>query len=166
MDSVQITKGGERKRLLLFGSMLFGFVAAVNATYYAIGKLLGRSPDLGFEDSLALLGSCALISGILLNVPAFLTMVIVKRFRCVQYVAAIAAGALASAGILGLVFYWFDMLPGPFPWRSHRFADTLTGAVMGFDLGLLGGSCLAPFALLVLPRPRALPQDFGDGPGE
>lgn len=166
MDDIQIMRGGERKRLLFFGGVLFGFVALVNLTCLPVIVANGRDPEpnVGLQDGLLTLASCAFISGILCSTPAFLYMAILKRLRCVQYVAAVIAFGIAGAVVLGSVYYSVDMIPGPFPWRTHVLSDTLRGAIIGFHLGLLGGSFLAPFALLFLP-PRALPRGFDDDEG-
>jgi hypothetical protein len=160
MDTATIKRGGERKRLLFIGSVLFAIVALLHLICLL---LVRRNREFGHvvEEGFFTFLSCAFISGLFLPLPAFFTMLLVKQFRSVEYVVTIGAFAVLGAVLLGLVFCWFD--PNPdfrFVERQHRFSDIVRGALTGFDFGLIGGSVLVPILFLLFPRQRALPLHF------
>jgi hypothetical protein len=167
MDAKSIASGGERKHLLIYGSMFFAVAAGFPLILVPVMWL--DRPELGGPaESLPTLAACTFISGIFFSLPAFLFMLFVRRLRCVQYFAAVCGTAIAGAGVLGVICYSFPVHNHPFPWRTHRelLADGARGALLGFTLGLIAGSVITPLAFLVFGRSRRIPESVNVHPDE
>jgi hypothetical protein len=165
MDDIQIARGGEGKRLLLFTGMVLGVFVVVDLLWVMLWSRVkaAHEPNASPQEGFLELASVAFVVGVFFSLPAFFFMAIFKRLRCIHYFGGVVGIGIAGAVISALVGYNIRMNPGPepFPRRTPVFADTLGAAVLGFNLGLVGGSCLAPCALFLRRRQALLPA-FGN----
>jgi hypothetical protein len=159
MDARDIARGGERKRLLFFSASLLLLIVAVNL---AILPIISKN-DKSFLE----LVSCSFIAGIVFGCPAFLFMAFFKRLRDARYFAVVGIIAISGAVTGGSTYRWLDLSHHPFPWRTPQEIrkDTVRGAIVGFDLGLVGGAVFGAIAVPLVWRSRPLPQSVLEDKG-